>query len=211
MASTSGGGVGSSRPRNEYVGVYDLLVGLTGLLGSIARNRALMFGAARVAFGAGVSRTGGTGVACISTGRAGAGELFAAAPGCGPGEGPPLGPGRGAVPGVRATDAVLVGLGFGTPGREAGASDARAAGAALARGAAVARATAAAVGEALGTVGAGVDARALGRALGAGGLGDGRVDGALVGTGDGAVVGGGFIATATGATVGTLTGAAGNC
>jgi hypothetical protein len=104
---------------------------------------------------------------------------------------------------------VLVGLGFGTPERWAGASEARAAGAVVARGAGLARATAAAVGEAWGTAGAGVAGRTVARTIGAGGFGDGRVDATLVGAGDGAAVGGGFNATATGPTVGTLTGAAG--
>lgn len=210
FASTSGGGVGSSRPRSDNAGVYDLLVGLTGLFGSSARSFALMFGASVFGFGAGVRRTAGAGVGVIAIGRDGARRFFAAAPGRGPGEAPPLGPGFGAVPAVRATaDAVLVGLGFGTPGRFAGATDARTAGAALALGAAVARATAAAVGEAFGNAGAGVAARALARTSGVAGFEDGRAVGALVGSADGTAVGGGFNATATGPTVGTLIGAAG--
>jgi hypothetical protein len=55
-----------------------------------------------------------------------------------------------------------------------------------------------------------VETRAVGRTTGAGGLGDGRADETLVGTGEGAAVGGVFTATARGATVGTLTGAAGS-
>ncbi len=209
LASTSGGGVGSSRPRNERFGVYDLLVGLTGLLGSSARSFALMFGTV-FAFGAGVIGAIGAGVGRISIGRAAALTLFAAAPGRGPGEGPPLGPGLGARPALLATaDAALVGLGFGTPARSAGASEARAAGAALAVGAAVARATAAAVGDALGSAGAGVAALALARTIGAGGFGERRANGALVAAGDGAAVGGGLTVTATGPIVGTLSGAAG--
>lgn len=109
---------------------------------------------------------------------------------------------------MRATTAVLVGLGFGTPARSAGGAEARAAGAGLALGATVARETAAAVGDALGTAGAG-DGRVVARATGCGGFGDGRADGTLVGAGEGIAVGGGFSATETGATVGMLIGAAG--
>src|ERR1700729_2618194 len=202
LARISGGGVGSSLPRSEYEGVYDLLVGFTGLFGSIARSLAL--GLRGVCdFGAGVICVAGGGRTSI--GRAGARTLLEAAPGRGPGEAPPLGPGLGAVPAVRATDVVLVGLGFGTPVRGAGGSEARATGAAVACGAALARAIAADVGEARGRAGAGVAARAVGRSTGAGGFGDGRADGALVGAGEGATVGGTFTATETGATVGTVT------
>src|SRR5581483_7951640 len=172
----------------------------------MARSLALMFGAWRD-LGAGVTREAG-GVGRISTGRAGPADAFGALPCRAPGEGPPLGPGLGANPGVRATAAVLVGLGFGTPARSAGGAETRAAGAGLALGATVARATAAAVGDALGTAGAGVG-RVVARATGCGGLGDGRADGAVVGAGDGVAVGGALIATETGATVGMLSGAAG--
>ena len=209
LASTSGGGVGSSRPRNERFGVYDLLVGLTGLLGSSARSFALMFGTV-FAFGAGVIGAIGAGVGRIAIGRAAAGRSSRRAR--------PR-PRRGStaraldsalVPHSCATaDAALVGLGFGTPARSAGASEARAAGAALAVGAAVARATAAAVGDALGSAGAGVAALALARTIGAGGFGERRANGALVAAGDGAAVGGGLTVTATGPIVGTLSGAAG--
>lgn len=209
FASTSGGGVGSSLPRNEYEGWYDLLDGFTGLLGSSALSFALMFGAACV-FEALVARPSGAGVGRISTGRIGPGCDFCAGPWCGPGEAAPLGPGLGAVPGVRATAAALVALGLGTPARGAGGSEAWAAGAALAWGAAVALATAADVGDARGNAGAGVIARAVGRTIGAGGFGDGRAEGADVGTGEGAALGGIFTATAIGAVVGTLTGAAGS-
>jgi hypothetical protein len=210
FASTSGGGVGSSRPRNDKLGVYDLVVGLTGLFGSKERNLALMFGGALVALGRVVARDAGTGVGRIVMGRAGARTVFEAAPGCGPGDAPPLGPGLGAVPVVRATAAaVVVGLGLGTPDRCAGAAEARTAGAAEALGAGLARAGAAAVGEAFGIAGAGDAAIAVARTTGAGGFGEGRADGAAVGAGDGAAVGGAFTATESGATVGTLTGAAG--
>lgn len=161
-------------------------------------------------FAAGVTRAAGAAVGRISTGRTGAGALFGATPGLGPGEAPPLGPGLGAVPEVRATAAaVLVGLGFGTPERLAGASEARATGAAVALGAAVDGVTAAAVGDAFGWTGTGVAACALACTTGAAGFGEGRTTRATVGTGDGAAVGGGFKATATGPAVGTLTGAAG--
>src|SRR5579862_5414140 len=210
LASTSGGGVGSRRPRSDKFGVYDFDVGFTGLFGSSERSFALMFGGALVAFGRLVARAAGNGVGRIAIGRAGALTVFAAVPGWGPGDAPPLGPGLGALPGVRATAAaVVVGLGFGTPERCAGADVARIAGAADALGAGLARAGAAAVGEAFGTAGAGVAAATVARTTGAGGLGDGRADGAAVGAGDGAAVGGAFTATATGATVATLTGAAG--
>ena len=63
--------MGSSRPRSESDGVYDLLVGLTGLFGSVARSLALMLGAL-FALEAGVTRAAGAGVGRISTGRAGA-------------------------------------------------------------------------------------------------------------------------------------------
>lgn len=210
FASTSGGGVGSRRPRNDKLGTYDFVVGFTGLFGSSERNFALMFGGALVALCRPAARAAGTGVGRIAIGRAGARSVFAAAPGCGPGEAPPLGPGLGAVPAVRATAAaVVVGLGLGTPVRCAGAADARTAGAVDALGAGVARAGAAAVGEAFGTAGAGVAAATVARTMGAGGFGEGRADGAAVGAGDGAAVGGTFTATATGTAVGTLTGAAG--
>jgi len=74
----------------------------------------------------------------------------------------------------------------------------------------VALATAAEVGDARGRAGAGVIARAVGRTVGAGGFGDGRAEGADVGTGEGAALGGIFTATEIGAVVGTLTGAAGS-
>lgn len=210
LASTSGGGVGSSRPRSDKFGTYDFVVGFTGLLGSSERNFALMFGAALAGFGRLGARAAGTGVGRIAIGRAGARTVLAAAPGCGPGEAPPLGPGLGAVPAVRATAAaVVVGLGLGTPGRCAGTAEARTAGAAEALGAGLARAGAAAVGEAFGIAGAGVAAATVARTTGAGGFGEGRAEGAAVGAGDGAAVGGAFTATATGAAVGTLTGAAG--
>lgn len=202
--------MGSSLPRSDSVGVYDLLVGLTGLFGKRERNFWLMFGAL-LDFGGAVTRAAGAGVGRISTGRDGAGTRFAALPAFGPGDGPPLGPGLGAVPAVFATAAAArVGLGLGTPARWAGATEARAAGAALALGAGLARAMAAAVGEAFGNAGAGVTTLVLGLTTGAGGLGDGRADGATVGAGEGATVGGGLTATAIGATVGTLTGAAGS-
>ncbi|MBV9332463.1 MAG: hypothetical protein JO146_00495, partial [Candidatus Eremiobacteraeota bacterium] len=96
------------------------------MFGSNERNFALMFGEVLPGFGRLVARVAGTGVGRIATGRAGARTVFAAAPGCGPGETPPLGPGLGAVPVVRATAAaVLVGLGLGTPARGAGAAEAR--------------------------------------------------------------------------------------
>jgi hypothetical protein len=209
FASTSGGGVGSSLPRNDKLGVYDFVVGFTGLLGRSERSFSLIFGAL-FDFGAAVTRPAGAGVGRIWTGRAGAETDLAAAPGRGPGEGPPLGPGLGALPAVLDTAAARVGLGFGTPACSAGGTDARAAGAALALGAGLARATAAALGVAFGTAGAGVTAFALGLTTGAGGLGEGRAEATLVGAGDGAAVGGGFIATAIGAVVETLTGAAGS-
>lgn len=168
-----------------------------------------MFGALLLR-GAGVIRASGAGLGRIWIGRDGALTFFEAAPGRGPGDAPPLGPGLGALPAVwAATAAGLVGLGFGTPGRCAGGTEARTAGAALALGTAVARATAAEVGDALGTAGAGVAGRGVARTAGVGGLGEGRADGALVGAGEGAEVGGALIETATGATVGTLSGAAG--
>lgn len=208
LASTSGGGVGSKRPRSENAGTYCLLVGFTGLFGSIARSRALMFGGA-LDFEAPAAPGDGRGVGRISIGRWGARAVFSALPALGPGDGPPLGPGLGADPAVLATAVVLVGLGFGTPLRGAGAVEARVAGAGFALGMAVARAMAAVVGEAFGTGGAGVAGRCVARATGAGGFGDGCADGALVGAGDGTAVGGTLTATAIGPTVGTLTGAAG--
>ena len=54
--------MGSSRPRSESDGVYDLLVGLTGLFGSIERSLALMLGAL-FDFAAGVTRLLGPGSA----------------------------------------------------------------------------------------------------------------------------------------------------
>ena len=71
FASTSGGGVGSRCPRNEYDGVYCFIVGFTGLFGSSARNRALIFGGdflAGFAFGAGAGEGGGA----TAIGRCGA-------------------------------------------------------------------------------------------------------------------------------------------
>jgi hypothetical protein len=73
-----------------------------------------MFGLAR-AFGAVFTRVSGACVGRISIGRSGVRAFLRAAPGRGPGDAPPLGPGLGAVPAVRATAVVLVGLGFGTP------------------------------------------------------------------------------------------------
>jgi len=192
LARTSGGGVGSRRPRNEYVGVYCLLCGFTGLFGSIARSFALMSGALRV-LGARVGCALGDGAARTAIGRGGAAFSTGPLPVRGPGEAPPLGAGFGAVPAVRATTAVLVGLGLGTP----------------LTGAGLARAMEAAVGTGLGSAGAGVAGLALGRAVGAAGLGEARATGAVEGTGDGATVGGGFNATAIGPTVGMLTGAEG--
>lgn len=208
-ARTSGGGVGSSRPRSESEGVYCLLVGLTGLFGSSDRSFAVKLLDGR-ALGAGVARTG-AGVGRIATGRAGALVLLGPLPARGPGEAPPFGPGLGAVPAVEATARALVGLGLGTPGCSAGEAEARGAGAAVTVGEAVARATAAIVGDAFGTGGAGVAGFGLGVAAATTteGLGEGRTEGGAVGAGDGAVVGGGLVLTATGATVGTLTGAAG--
>jgi len=193
FASTSGGGVGSIRPRSEKLGVYCLLVGLTGLFGSSARSFALR--SIPEGFGDGVSRGCGEGVGAILMGRCGPGLVSLPLPACGPGEPTPFGPGLGAVPGVLAK-AVLVGLGLGTPGEAVGALLAR-------------TATAAAVGAALGVTGPGVAGRALGTAVGAGGFGDGRALGALVGAGEGARLETGLTATAIGATVGTLSGAAG--
>jgi hypothetical protein len=140
-------------------------------------------------------RAAGDGVGRTAIGRGTAGFAAGPFPDRGPGEAPPLGAGFGAVPAVRATAAVLVGLGLGTP----------------LTGAVVARATAAGVGEAFGATGAGVTACALGCALGTGDLGVARGSGARDGAGEGASVGGGFTATAIGPTVGTLTGAAGTC
>ncbi len=77
-ASTSGGGVGSSLPRSESVGVYCLLLGLTGLLGSSDRSFALKLFEG-CGFGAAVARAG-TGVGRIATGRAGALLLFGPLP-----------------------------------------------------------------------------------------------------------------------------------
>src|SRR5579863_1600790 len=186
LASTSGGGVGSRRPRSDRFGTYDFDVGFTGLFGSSERSFALMFGGALVGLGRLVARGAGTGVGRIAIGLAGARTVFVAAPDCGPGEAPPLGPGLGAVPAVRATAAaVVVGLGLGTPERGAGAVEARTAGAAEALGAGLARAGAAAVGDALGTAGTGVAAATVARTTGAGGFGDGRAEGAAVGAGEG--------------------------
>ena len=70
FASTSGGGVGSRRPRNEYVGEYALLVGFTGLFGKSARSFALMFGGLLDLEA--VARGAGTGVGRIWIGRAAA-------------------------------------------------------------------------------------------------------------------------------------------
>ncbi|MGB8965343.1 MAG: hypothetical protein WCB99_06860, partial [Candidatus Cybelea sp.] len=57
----------------------------------------------------------GAEVGRTSIGRTGALLLRVPAPGRGPGEAPPLGPGLGARPAVLATAVVLVGLGLGTP------------------------------------------------------------------------------------------------
>lgn len=193
LASTSGGGVGSIRPRSDKLGVYCLIVGVTGLFGSSARSFALRFPKPGLADG--VARGAGDAVGSTRIGRGGPVSAFGPFPACGPGEPVPLGPGLGAVPGARA--AANVGLGLGTPGEAVGAALAR-------------TAIAAAVGAALGTTGPGVAGFALGDAVGAGGLGEGRALGAEVGAGDGAAVASGLIATATGATVGTVTGAAGS-
>src|SRR5580704_4868972 len=183
-ARTSGGGVGSRRPRSERLGVYCLLSGCTGLLGSIARSLALILGAFCV-FAARAGAALGDGSGRISIGRGGAALWVGPVPVRGPGEAPPLGAGLGAAPPVRATAAVLVGLGLGTP----------------LTGAGLARAMAAIVGTGFAIAGAGVAGLALGSGLGAGGLGEARATGAVEGAGEGAAVGGGFNATATGPTV----------
>jgi hypothetical protein len=135
----------------------------------------------------------GDGAGCTAIGRGGAALRTGPLPVRGPGEAPPLGAGFGAVPPVRATTAVLVGLGLGTP----------------LTGAGLARAIEAAVGTGFGSAGAGVAGLALGRAVGAAGFGDARATGDVEGAGDGAAVGGAFNATAIGPTVGMLTGAEG--
>jgi hypothetical protein len=207
-ASTSGGGVGSRCPRNEYVGVYCFIVGFTGLFGSIARKRALMFGGAFLA-GLGFGAGGGDGGTATEIGRCGAALLFPALPGRGPGDAPPEGAGLGALPTVCAW-AVLVGAGLGLPLTGAGVVRARAAGAADGFGAT--GAGLAGAGDGLGTGGADVaTGLMLGRALGWGGNGVARTTGALDGAGEGTAVGGTFTETATGPTVGIVTGAAGSC
>jgi hypothetical protein len=152
----------------------------------------LISGALRV-FEARVGCALGDGAGRTAIGRDGAGFSTGPLPVRGPGEAPPLGAGFGAVPAVRATTAVLVGLGLGTP----------------LTGAGLARAMETAVGTGLGSAGAGVAGLALGRAVGATGLGEALATGAVEGTGDGAAVGGAFNATAIGPTVGMLTGADG--
>ena len=92
-----------------------------------------MFGGA-LDFEAPAAPGDGRGVGRISIGRWGARAVFSALPALGPGDGPPLGPGLGADPAVLATAVVLVGLGFGTPLRGAGAVEARVAGAGFALG-----------------------------------------------------------------------------
>jgi hypothetical protein len=57
----------------------------------------------------------GDGSGRIAIGRGGAALWAGPLPVRGPGEAPPLGAGFGAVPAVRATAAVLVALGLGTP------------------------------------------------------------------------------------------------
>lgn len=142
-----------------------------------------MFGGAGVAECAAAGR--GLAVGGIAIGRDGA-AFCCPAPGTGPGDPRPFGPGLGAVPGVLETAAALVGLGLGTPDRGAGGSDACAAGAGEAIGAELAwTATAAAVGDALGATGAGVAGFEVGAAVGAGGFGDGAALARAVGAGDG--------------------------
>jgi hypothetical protein len=205
-ASTSGGGVGSIRPCSENCGTYCLLVGLTGLLGSNARSFALRL----VADGVALDEGDGFGVGAMRIGRSGAVFVCDAAPGRGPGEPTPLGPGLGAVPAVFVIVGPFVGPGLGTPGTGAGSAEARTAGAGERLGAALARAaTAAAVGAALGWTGAADAVFALGAEVGTGGFGEGCALGAAVGAGDGCAVASGLIETASGATVATLTGAAG--
>lgn len=208
FASTSGGGVGSRRPRSEYEGVYCFIVGLTGLFGSSARSRALIFGGAFLAaFGLGAGR--GDGGAATAIGRWGATRLCPAAPGRGPGEAPPEGAGFGALPTVCAC-AVLVGAGFGLPLTGAGVVRAIAAG--TAEGLGATGAGFAGAGDGLGTAGAAVGTGfALGRAVGRAGSGVARTSGAVEGAGEGTAVGGTLTDTATGPTVGTVTGAAGIC
>ncbi len=121
----------------------------------------------------------------MAIGRDGAAFCWPA-PGTGPGEPRPFGPGLGAVPGFLETAAALVGLGLGTPDFGAGGSEAWAAGPARRLGAELAwTATAAAVGEALGATGAGVAGLAVGAAVGAGGFGEGAAVARAVGAGDG--------------------------
>jgi hypothetical protein len=170
-AKTSGGGVGSMCPASERWGVYDLVDGVTGPFGSSPRSRSFRLVAAA---DGGLDEAGcGLGVGGIAIGREGAAFCWPA-PAEGPGDPTPFGPGLGAAPAAFETTAAFVGLGLGTPGFGAGATDARATGAGEVAGAVLAAtATAAVVGTALGWAGAGVAGFAVGAAVGEGGLGDG--------------------------------------
>jgi hypothetical protein len=78
--------------------------------------------------GAWVTAGFGLAVGGTAIGRDGAAFCWPA-PGTGPGEPSPFGPGLGAVPGVLETAAALVGLGLGTQDVAAGGKEAWAAGA----------------------------------------------------------------------------------
>ena len=135
-----------------------------------ARSLALMLRRRRRRFGrggAGARAWGGSRPAAAASGR-----FLAALPGAGPATRRRSGPGLGAVPAVRATAVVLVGLGFGTPARGAGGADAarpvrrcEALGAALARATPRPSAT-------LGATPGPASGAAVGRRRGAGGFGE---------------------------------------
>ncbi|MFY9718289.1 MAG: hypothetical protein WAK16_01480, partial [Candidatus Cybelea sp.] len=77
--------------------MYCLVVGFTGLLGSIARSFAFISGELGF-FGDAVARAAGDGVGRTAIGRGAAGFAAGPFPDRGPGEAPPLGAGFGAVP-----------------------------------------------------------------------------------------------------------------
>ena len=117
FARTSGGGVGSSLPRSEYDGVYGCSTGLPDCSEACARSLALMLRVLLRLGRGGRPRLGGRRTDVDRAAPAIA-RSSCALPGRGPGRGAAA---RrqdfGAVPAVRATAVVLVGLGFGTPAR----------------------------------------------------------------------------------------------
>jgi hypothetical protein len=185
------------------------VVGFAGPVGMRPCNFALIRWLSAWARDARFGRGEGRGVAGTLTGRSGPALFVIPAPGRGPGDSSPFGPGVGAVPWALAWVAPVVGLGLGTPATFAGAAEACGPGGVVCLGAAVARATGCGLGEALAAAaGAGVAGALVGADVGTA-FAFGSWVGAADGAAEGAADGGTLIVTATAAALGTLTGTAG--